>query len=207
METRLPLLRSPTGSVVSDGVLLMDYQTFKKSVEALKAWRVSASQPSHHYPDSRDPEFQKHLVEQAVTSQDYEISVVCLCCWRENREDLYAGEMAIAHVINNRAKRGWNHGNQYMNVTAKNQFSSMVIPGDPQLDKYPLENDVEFEKLLENISDLESGNLIDKTDGSVYYGNLRYIQKGGWFERTILPNPAKFPRLATIGRTTYFGEK
>jgi len=185
----------------------MNFETFQKSVNALKAWRLAADQPSHHFPDSRDPEFHKHLVEQAVTSQDYEISIVCLCCWRENREDLYAGEMAIAHVINNRAKRGWNHGNQYMNVTAKNQFSSMVIPGDLQLDKYPLENDVEFGKLLENIDDLYRGELIDRTDGAVYYANLKYIQPGGWFARNIISNSAKFPRLAVIGRTTYFGEK
>jgi|SRR5882762_8468305 len=180
----------------------MNFETFQKSVNALKSWRLAADQPSHHFPDSRDPEFQKHLVEHAVTSQDYEISIVCLCCWREMRSQLYAGMIAVAHVINNRSKKGWHHGNQYMNVIAVNQFSSMSVPSDLQLNKYPLENDVEFGKLLENIQDLFDNNLIDKTDGSLYYAVLQ-DSTSGWFFKNIVNNP-EHPRLATIGRTTFF---
>lgn len=181
----------------------MTFDVFQKSVDALHKWRQVVGQENYHFPDSRDPSFQKYLASEGANAQDYEKAIVCLCCWRENREDLYTGMMAIAQVINNRARKGWHHGNAYQNVIEKNQFSSMSVPDDKQLNLYPEDKDVEFGKLLTNIDSLYENELIDRTDGSLYYANLMYIDHGGWFERNISHNP-EHPRLATIGRTTFF---
>lgn len=173
-------------------------------MNALEAWRKQENQHNFHFPDSRDPIFQKISQTEKITTQDFEKAVVAVCCWRENREDGYYGQIAIGHVINNRAKAGWFGGNQYMNVVAKDQFSSMTIPDDPQLDKYPLESDTEFQKVLANIDALFENELLDRTGGALYYADLSFIQENGWFQREIIDKPNEHERLAVIGRTTFF---
>lgn len=181
----------------------MDFPTYQSAINALKAWRIATEHHDYQFPDSRDPAFQKYLTDANSTPQLFEQAVVCLCGWREEREDLYPGMCAVLQVINNRAKAGWHHGNQYENVIAENQFSSMTIPNDPQLDKYPLEIELEFEKLLANVENVYENEIIDKTDGALYYANLAAIEPGGWFAREIVQSP-EHPRLSVIGRTTFF---
>lgn len=181
----------------------MTFEVFSNAISALKNWRLANEKNSWEFPDSRDPAFQKYLTDENLTAQDFEKGIVCLCCWREDREDLSPGMCAIGQVINNRAKKGWFHGNQYSNVIAKNQFSSISVPGDPQLEKYPAENDVEFGKVLSQIDDLFEGELLDRTDGALYYADIRYVTSG-WFDREIIQNPSEHPRTAVIGRTTFF---
>ena len=169
----------------------MDFATFQKSVDSLVAWRAAKGEPAHVFPDSRDPEFQP-----SVTSQEFEQAIVCLAAWRENREGLYAGMIAIVHVINNRAKRGWYEGNLYFNVTHNTWLSSMIDPENGQLAEYPEENDREFSKLLGYVEDLYEGTLLDRTDGSLYY--LKSTQDTTGY--------SLYPRLATIGQMVFYGE-
>lgn len=182
----------------------MNFQVFSSAISALKNWRLANEKNSWEFPDSRDPSFQKFLTDENLTAQDFEKGIVCLCCWREMRSQLYAGMMAVACVINNRAKKGWFHGNQYSNTVAKNQFSSMTVPGDPQLEKYPAEDDTEFNKLLAAIDLLYEGEVLDRTDGALYYAVLA-DSTSGWFFREIVNRPEEHPRLAEIGRTSFFG--
>lgn len=181
----------------------MDFPTYQFAINALKAWRTNTEHYDYQFPDSRDPVFQKYLIDEKSTPQLFEQAVVALCCWREDREDLYPGMIAIGQVINNRAKAGWHHGNLYSNVIAEDQFSSMTFPHDLQLDKYPLESELEYEKLLANLDNLYENELIDKTDGALYYADLRYVTSG-WFLREIIQNSQEHERLAVIGRTTFF---
>lgn len=181
----------------------MDFPIYQNSISVLKNWRTDTNQANYQFPDSRNPDFQKYLLAGKVTAQVFEQAIVALCCWREDREDLYPGMIAVGQVINNRAKAGWFHGNAYQNVVAENQFSSMTVPTDPQLNDYPLNSETEFLKLLANMDNLFENELIDKTDGALYYADLSAVSSG-WFRNEILNNPGEHPRLAIIGRTTFF---
>lgn len=181
----------------------MDYPTFKNAINALEVWRIQTNQKDFHFPDSRDPAFQKISQNENITAQDFEKAIVCLCGWREDREELSTGMLAIVSVITNRSKAGWFGGNQYSNVVAKDQFSSMTIPDDPQLNKYPQEDDVEFGKVLANIDRVYDGTIQDRTNGALYYANLKYVTSG-WFLDNIVRNVKEHPVCASIGRTTFF---
>lgn len=181
----------------------MNYQIFENAVNALTTWRMHNSQPNYEFPDIRIPDFQKLCAAHSLTAQDFGKAIVCLCCWREMRSELYTGMIAVANVINNRAKKGWYGGDPYTNTIEKNQFSSMTVPSDPQLDKYPDGNDVEFGKLLDKIDALYDGQLIDRTDGALYYAVLA-DSTSSWFLKNIADNPTEHPRTAQIGQTIFF---
>lgn len=85
-------------------------------------------------------------------------------------------------------------------VLGKNQFTSMSVPTDPMYKKMPADNDVMWKVAQKLVT--EDG--IDPTHGALYYGNLKHIDKGGWFERNIVEKPSVHPVLARIGKHTFY---
>lgn len=179
----------------------MNLDTFNKSIQVVKDWRLKHGKKDYEWPDPRDPKFQDELAEAPVVAQDIEKSLVALCAWREMRGDLYQGMSSVVHVIHNRQVAGMFRSHLSDDVTGKNQFSSMTVPGDHNLTRYP-EGDYNFVKILENIEIILDGKAFDITMGSLYYGVIENVTSG-WFMREIVHNP-EYERTVQIGRTTFF---
>lgn len=145
-----------------------------------------------------------------MTTQDYEKSLACLLAWREERSNGLNGMLAVLHVIRNRmASRKF--GKSWSDVIAgHHQFSSMTVAGDSQTVAYPEPRDPVFQKLLLLVDGIYDGMTQDKlTLNSLYYADLGSpsFNPDGWFAKVILADPEKYPRVAQIGTTTYFGEQ
>jgi len=141
---------------------------------------------------------------------DYVKSLAVLLAWREEAVNGVNGCLGVLFVIRNRATAGWEQGDWFAIMTAKNQFSSMTVLGDGQTTKYPEMHDPVFNKLLQYVDGVYDGTTQDTlTQGAVYYADISspYFNQTGWFAKTILANPTRFPSVAKIGTTTYFVDK
>ena len=133
----------------------------------------------------------------------FHYSIAALCAWREAR-DSEVDEQAVLHVIANRSKK-WGQSVLQV-VTARNQFSSMTFPRDPQTVKYPGENDARLEVILplcNPTKGLFNGQLQDPTRGSLYYWNPKASSPTGWFAREIAGS-AKHPEMAVVGAHHFY---
>jgi N-acetylmuramoyl-L-alanine amidase len=100
-----------------------------------------------------------------MTQQD--IAFGALCAWRENRGGQTPGMQSVINVLVNRAKM---HGSSvYQESVRPWQFSSMTAPGDPNLIKFPLPNDAQWETALLLMQKASEGVLFDMTDGATNY--------------------------------------
>lgn len=147
-----------------------------------------------------------------MTSQQFLNAIAALLAWREEAVNGLNGQIAVLMCIRNRQEAGWSHGDLGAIMESHNQFSSMSVPGDGQLTKYPSAYDPTFQKLLQIVDQVFSSTnpLPDTyTNSGLYYADLSSpgFQHGGWFSKTILANPTRFPRTAQIGTTTYFGDR
>ena len=144
-----------------------------------------------------------------MTNEDYVKAIACLLAEREERSNGINGMLGVLCVLRNRAIAGWFKGAWLANITAKNQFSSMTVLGDRMTVEYQDPRAPAFQKVLQMVDQVYDGSLQDMTAGALYYADLSSpgFVKGGWFDRTIVANPDKFPRVAQIGTTTYFGQK
>jgi hypothetical protein len=155
------------------------------------------------------------IYQAQLTPATFMLSIACLMAWREEVSNGLAGMVGVLHVVRNRAKAGWFEGDFYKGVIAKNQFSSMVIPNDGQLTKWPILNDpnygLKLQQLLHMAPAILSGAMDDQdpTAGAVFYADLQNpgFQKDGWFARVVLADDKKYPCVAKIGSTTYYAEK
>ena len=181
----------------------MDFKTYDKAIKQVLLWREKTGKKDYEWPDSRDPEFSSLLVDSGVTGQDVEKALVALTAWREFRGDQYQGMSACVHVLRNRQAKGQFHSHLQEDVTGKNQFSSMTVPGDPNLVKYPEEGEFAFEKLLSNLDDILAGKTVDITQGALYYA-VPQNSTSGWFERNIVENKKEHPMTTSIGRTLFY---
>lgn len=137
--------------------------------------------------------------------------LLALVMWREARGEGEAGMRAVGHVIRNRVFDG--QGDWHKVITAPLQFTSMNppktkegFPKDGQTALFPKSDDLRWISAVEAAHKIFSGQDQDITGGALYYANLEHIDKGGWFEVTILSDPAKFPQTAVIGRHTFYRE-
>lgn len=124
----------------------------------------------------------------------YDKFLCAICIFREARGDGNDAMLAVAHVIDNRAK-AW--GKSWAQViTDKNQFSSMSVIGDSQTIVWPTEKD----DLASIIDEVCQGRLDDVTHGALYYANEAHLQSE-WYQRNII-TPAH-PITALIGKQTF----
>lgn len=133
--------------------------------------------------------------------------LLAMCAWKEARGEQEEGCLAVMHVIYNRMK-SWRQTIQHV-ILGPNQFSSMSIPSDPQyktgMDPHDaVYSDPLYRKLLTDGGSILNGTNDDETNGALYYANLDDIEKGGWFERCILDDPARHPLLVKIEHHSFF---
>lgn len=134
--------------------------------------------------------------------ENYYRIMLALTAWREARGEGREGMRAVLHVIRNRVNKGWGDWDHV--VTKKWQFSSLTAPGDSQLVRWPDSPDEKFALAMQLADAVYDGTDPDITGGAVYYANLKYIDKGGSFERLILGKPREHPVVARIGEHTFF---
>ncbi len=138
-----------------------------------------------------------------MTGLEFEKSVVALACWREMRGEGINAMLAVAFVLRNRANAGWHQHSIYNNAIALNQISSMSVLGDKNTIKYPDPRDPDFQMLLHKIDAIYEDAQDQITNGAKYYAVLTDATSG-WFFDNIVNKPAEHPRVAQIGKTTFF---
>jgi len=142
-----------------------------------------------------------------VTFDDNDVQSLALCAWKEARGEGTPGIMAVMFVIKNRAE-AW-YGNLaeeavHFAVYAKNQFTSMSVPSDPEFNLKPGENDASYDFCMQMAPRVLAGQgNPDITAGALYYANLFEVTSG-WFIDNIVNDPANHPKTAVIGRQTFF---
>lgn len=144
-----------------------------------------------------------------MTVAEFECSIAALLAWREERSNGVNGMLAVLFVVRNRAKQGWSQGNWSKIMETHNQFSSMSVLGDGQTIAFPDVRDPNFLQILQAVESVYDGTRQDLlTSGALYYADMGSpaYHKNGWFDVHIVGDPERFPRIAQIGTTTYFGE-
>jgi len=126
---------------------------------------------------------------------------VALCVWKEARGEGQLGMKAVMDVILNRAK-DWNKSLHDV-VYARNQFTSMSVPSDPEYNLQPQDGDPQYAFCLGLCQQEAAGNNTgDITQGAHYYCN-EATEKSGWFKDNVIDSPSH-PRTVKIGRQDFF---
>ncbi len=133
---------------------------------------------------------------------------LALCAWREARGEGCDGMRAVMHVIVNRARRwyGGHCGHSesiHHAVYAKNQFTSMSVPTDPEFHLMPSPTDPQYAEIRNLSREVLSGDDPDITNGALYYVNPKTMVSA-WFEETIICDPANHPETARIGHHVFY---
>lgn len=135
------------------------------------------------------------------TYDDDEVELAALCIYREARGEGYEGMRAVCHTICNRAEAMKAPAHVIHSVImAKNQFTSMSVPSDPEFNLEPsgplwfMAKDIAARVL--------AGDDEDPTDGALFYANLA-TATSGWFFENIVKSPLH-PRTVTIKHHTFF---
>jgi hypothetical protein len=144
-----------------------------------------------------------------MRNQDFLNSLAALLAWREENGNGVNGMLGVLFVLRNRLKAGWSGGDIQAIMESHNQFSSMSVLGDGQTVHYPDVRQPDFQKILQYVDfvfDPDNPLADTLTNGALYYSDLNSsgFQKGGWFDRVIIGQPALHPRAAQIGTTTFF---
>lgn len=107
--------------------------------------------------------------------------------------------LAVAFVIRNRQRAGWQGGNWMMILhSAPEAAGTIYQPSAPDL------RDINFKMLLQQIDDVYSGMAIDKmTEGAKFYCELNKCHND-WFRDSIVRDPEHHPRVATVGNVSFF---
>lgn len=137
----------------------MDRTTYDSARRALYDWLETES----GWPDSRDPEFQRHLFKNRCTPQDYEKAMVCHICALEAEEEPYAVAAAIGHVVMNKC----GEGSPYVAAS----FLLEPVTFEPL-------NEPTLTRLLHNVDSLFARELYDPTLGAQTYVDVRDIRAG-----------------------------
>jgi spore germination cell wall hydrolase CwlJ-like protein len=132
-----------------------------------------------------------------VVLADYNKSLLMLLVYREARGEGPEGMRAVAHVVQNRVRRGW--GDWIAVQTKINQFSSMSVLGDSQTVVFP--DAAAASSLFGVVEAVYGSSDADPTSGALYYANEAVVG-AGWYRTHIIENPAH-PITATIGRHTF----
>lgn len=136
-----------------------------------------------------------------------------VCVWREARHESQEGQLAVAHVIKNRAKK--QNKSFYEIVTASMQFSSMTYKADLQLSFYPSLMDFGFKWICSMVDTMVHNSTIspgdseqnawfnDPTEGATFYRNPK-TSTSEWFDNAI--KNGKLVKTVTIGNHDFYKE-
>lgn len=98
------------------------------------------------------------------------LTVLALTVWREARGESQAAREAVAGVVMERAAHpGWWGRTPYGICTRPLQFSAMTAPSDPQLGRWPREDDPAWRECLGTASDALAGRLQHPFPGADSY--------------------------------------
>jgi Cell Wall Hydrolase len=145
-----------------------------------------------------------------IPFDDNDLQSLALCAWKEARGEGCDGIRAVMHVILHRAIHWYgNHAESvHAAVYAKNQFTSMSVPTDPEFNLQPAAGDAQFAYCLGKAPIILKEEDVDITQGALYYGDLKYCTSG-WFWSNISGPDGKgtpaHPLKATIGKQAFFG--
>jgi N-acetylmuramoyl-L-alanine amidase len=144
---------------------------------------------------------------------EQDVTTMALCVWKEARGEGQDGMAAVAHVILNRARRWYATTRDPIHnaVYAKNQFTSMSVSSDPEFNLQPQPNDLQYEYCLffcKGLLSIEneagvSGFAPDRTNGALYYADLKNVTSG-WFFEHIVKAKQEHPLTATIGKHSFY---
>lgn len=134
-----------------------------------------------------------------------DLQSLALCIWKEARGEGNDGMRAVAHVIANRAAHWYGNHEESVHhaVFAKNQFTSMSVPSDPEFNLEPKEDDEQYTYCVSLAPSVLNGADADLTNGALYYANLKYASSG-WFFDHIVQDNVNHPQLAVIGHQTFY---
>lgn len=144
-----------------------------------------------------------------IPYDDNDVLSLALCAWKEARGEGPDGMRAVMHVILHRAIHWYgNHAESvHTAVYAKNQFTSMSVPSDPEFNLAPKAGDPQYVYCEQIAPTILSETDQDLTHGALYYGDLKYCTSG-WFAANISGPDGKgtpaHPLVATIGRQAFF---
>jgi spore germination cell wall hydrolase CwlJ-like protein len=144
------------------------------------------------------------LTAKLIYDQD-DLDSLALCAYKEARGEGPNGMRAVMHVIYHRALAwyGAGEGSVHEAVYAKNQFTSMSVPSDPEFNLQIPTFDANYEFCQRMAPQILSDQDKDETGNALYYANLHEVTSG-WFIDAIVNDPAQHPQTAVIGRQTFF---
>jgi len=98
----------------------------------------------------------------------YPSVLAALCIWREASNQAYSAMLGVAFVLRNRITPA--HDLVHV-ITQHAQFSSMTIPGDPNLVRWPQSGDSAFAACCTAIETVFGGgtSVPDPTHGATFY--------------------------------------
>lgn len=113
--------------------------------------------------------------------------------------------LAVAQVIYNRVKAGWQGGDWLRVINTAGEYRGTTPPENVQIDP----RDGNFRELMRFIDDVYYGtaddsNVNTRNGKSLYYAELHNINRD-WFTDHILSDHESHPRLAKVGQLTFFG--
>ena len=116
----------------------------------------------------------------------------------------YEPMLAVAQVIANRVKAGWQGGDWLKNINAAPLFRGTVSDNHPAPDP----RDGNFRELLRRIDDVyfhaaDDTNVNVEEYKALYYAELHNINRD-WFKENITQDIEHHPRIATAAQLTFF---
>lgn len=134
-----------------------------------------------------------------------DVQSLALCAWKEARGEGPSGMRAVMHVIYHRALRWYSHTDHPVHaaVYAKNQFTSMSVPSDPEFNLEPGDNDQQYTYCVQLAPTVLADNDPDNTGNACYYANLK-TATSGWFFDNIVQDTINHPQTAVVGHQTFF---
>lgn len=114
--------------------------------------------------------------------------------------------LAVAQVIYNRVKAGWQGGDWLRVIDTAAEYRG-TTPAQENVHVDP--HDGNFRELMRKIDDVYYGtaddsNVNTRSGKSLYYAELHNINRD-WFTQHILSDHDSHPRLAKVGQLTFFG--
>jgi hypothetical protein len=116
----------------------------------------------------------------------------------------YEPMLAVAQVIANRVKAGWQGGDWLKNIAAAPQYRGTTRPASTAPDP----RDGNFRELLRKIDDVyfhvaDDSNVNVEEYKALYYAELHNINRD-WFLENITNDIEHHPRIATAAQLTFF---
>ena len=104
--------------------------------------------------------------------QQFDVSLLALVIWREASDQEIPTKYWVAWSIRNRVNHPTWWGTDWPSViTHRAQYSSMTIPGDPNLIRWPIPTDTSWQAALAIAQAVYDGQGSDPTSGATSYHN------------------------------------